>query len=41
MNTPSKQTPHEYYSSYETCRNRWFDLYDEELEDIDITKERP
>ncbi len=41
MSTPSKQTPQEYYASYETCRNRWFDLYDEEIEDIDITEERP
>ncbi len=26
--TKSKQTHHEYYSTYETCRNRWFDMYE-------------
>lgn len=26
---------HEYYSNAETCRNRWFDYYDEEPQNED------
>lgn len=32
-----KNTPHEYYANYETCRNRWFDDYEpDELQNEDI-----
>ncbi len=35
----SKQTHHEYYANYETCRNRLFDMYDpdeEQNEDVHL-----
>ncbi|MGN1040431.1 MAG: hypothetical protein ACI4QL_03280 [Candidatus Fimimonas sp.] len=28
----SKQTNHEYYANYETCRNRMFDMFDPDEE---------
>ncbi len=33
----SRQTHHEYYANYETCRNRMFDMYDpDELQNEDV-----
>ena len=31
----SKQVNHEYYANYETCRNRMFDMYDPDEEQIE------
>lgn len=36
----SKQVGHEYYSNYETCRNRMFDDYDPwglQVEDVHLS----
>ena len=31
----SKQNNHEYYANFETCRNRMFDMYDPDEEQIE------